>query len=62
MARLGPRFWPPKIPQKMFMRVPFCVLPEEMKHMNFFWAAQNGGFGVGAQKFMLMKFMCFAVP
>ena len=30
-----------------------------MRHINFFPGAQNGGFWVGAKKFMLKKFMCF---
>ena len=36
----------------------FCVLSQEMRHINFFLGAQNGVFRVGAKKFMLKKFMC----
>ena len=45
----------------MFMCL-FCVLSQEMKHINFFLGAQNGGFWAGAKKFMLKKFMWFFRP
>ena len=62
MARLGPPFWPPKSPPKKFMWVPFCILSQELRHINFFRGAQNGAFWVGAKKFMLQKFMRFFGP
>ena len=46
----GPVFGP-KIPTKKFMRVPFCVLSQETRHINFFLGSQNGVFWVGAKKF-----------
>ena len=33
-----------------------------MRHINFFWGPKIGGFGRGAKKFMLKKFMCFFRP
>ena len=62
MARLGPPFWPPKISPKKLMWVPFCVLFQEMRHINSFLGAQNGGIWVGAKEFTLKKFMCFFRP
>ena len=44
------------------MWVPFCVLSQDMSHINSFLGGQNGWFWVGAKKFMLNKSMCFLHP
>ena len=62
MARLGPRFGPPKSPRKSLCGSLFCVLSQEMRHINFFLGAQNGVFWAGAKKFMLKHFMRFFGP
>ena len=60
MARLGPPFWPQKSPRKSLCGSLFCILSQEMRHINFFLWAQNGVFWVGAKKLMLK--MCFFSP
>ena len=64
MARLGPRFWPQRSPRKSLCGSLFCILSQEMRHINFLGGGgvQNGGFWVGGKKFMLKKFMCFFRP
>ena len=63
MARLGPPFLAQKSPGKSLCGSLFCVLSQEMRHINFLLGAQNGVFcWVGAKKFMLKKFMCFLCP
>ena len=52
MARLGPPFSPLNPPRKKLCGSLFCVLSEEMRHVNFFLGAQNEVFWVGAKKFM----------
>ena len=56
-----PLFDPPN-PQNSLCGSLFCVLSQEMRHINFFLGVQNGVFWVGAKKFMLENFMCFSVP
>ena len=55
MARLGPRFWPPKSPWKSLCGSPFFVLSQEMRHINFFLGAQKWGFWGGRQKVYVAK-------
>ena len=63
MARLGPPFDAKNPPEKVYVGpIFFCVLSQEMRHINFFLGAQIGVFWVGAKKFMLKKFMCFFGP
>ena len=62
MFRLGPPFCPPKSPRKSLCGSPFCVLSQEMRHINFFLGAQHKGFRAGAKKFMLKKFICLFCP
>ena len=59
MARLGPRFGPPKSPEKVYVYVPLLrSFPGNEAH-KLFLGAQNR---VGAKTFMLKKFMCFFRP
>ena len=51
------RKWPVWDP--LFCGSPFCVLSQEMRHINSFLGAQNGGVRAGAKKSMWKKFMCF---
>ena len=62
MARLGPRFRPPKSSRKSLCRSLFCVLSQEMRHINIFSGGPEWGFWVGAKKFMLKKLMGFFCP
>ena len=66
MARLGPPFWSQKSARKSLCGSLFCVLSQEMRHINVFLEAQNGVFWVRAKKLMLKKliilFMCFFGP
>ena len=53
VAENGP-FGPPfcqKSARKSLCGSLFCVLSQEMRHINFFLGAQNGVFWVGAKKF-----------
>ena len=52
MARLGPPFWLKNPAEKVYVGPSFCVLSQEMRHINFFLGDQNGGFWV----------MCFFGP
>ena len=58
MALLGPPFGTPflipEVRPKKFMWSLFCVLSQEMRHINFF-LAQNWGFWVGRQKVYVEK-------
>ena len=42
--------------------VPFLSSSQEMRHINFFLGAQNGGSWVGAKKLMLKKLLCLFRP
>ena len=57
IARLGPPFLTLKIPRKSLCGSLFCVLSQEMRHINSFLEARNRAFWVGGKKFMLKKFM-----
>ena len=60
-AHLGRCFRP--LPRKSLRGSPLHILSQEMRHIDFFLGAENGGFWVGAKKIMLKKFMCFfSVP
>ena len=58
MARLGPFVDPQKSPRKSLSGSLFASCSQEMRHIK----AQNGVCWVGAEKFMLKKFMCFFGP
>ena len=60
----GTPIFTPEIPPKMLMRVPlFCVLSQEMRHINFFSGGPEWGVLGGDQKVYVEKFMCFfSVP
>ena len=65
MAENGPFGTPfliPKIRPKKFMWVPFRVLSQEMRHINFILGGRKCFLGVGDKKFMLKKFMCYFGP
>ena len=55
MARLGPRFWPRKIPPKSLCGSLFCVLSWEMRHTNFFFWGPKMGVSGGGQKVYVEK-------
>ena len=55
MARLGPRFWPPKSPRKSLCGSPLRVLSQEMRHINFFTGGPIWGVLGGAQKIYVEK-------
>ena len=55
MARLGPRFRPPKSPEKVYVYVPLLRSFQEMRHINFFLGAQNRGLLCGGQKVYVEK-------
>ena len=50
MARLGPPFWPQNPPEKSLCGSFFLRPFQEMRHINFFLGAQNGGVLGGGQK------------
>ena len=50
---------PQNPPEKSLCGSPFCVLSQEIRLINFYLGAQDGGFRVGAKKLMSKKFMCF---
>ena len=50
MARSGPPFRPPKSPRT-----------QEMRHINFFLGAQNGGFGRGPKSWCWKSLCAFSV-
>ena len=62
MARWDPVLDPQNPPKKFMFICLFCVLSQEMRHINFFLGVQNREFWVGDKKFMLKKFMCFSRP
>ena len=58
MARLGPPFWPPKSPRTSSCGCLFCVLFQEMRHINFFfWGPKTGCFRWGPK-----RLCAFSVP
>ena len=59
----GTPFLTPKIPLKKFMWVPFVILSQEMRHINFFLGAQIGVFFFwgGCQKVHVEK-VCALCP
>ena len=58
----GTPFLAPKTPRKSLCGSLFCVLFQEMRHINSFLGAQIGVFWVGGEKFMLKNVMCFFSP
>ena len=59
----GVPFSTPKFPPKKLMRVPFLrSFPGNETQKLFFWGPKRGGFGEGAKKSMLKKFMLFFCP
>ena len=62
MARLGPRFGPPKSPEKVYVYVPLLrSFPGNEAHKLLSGGPKSGVLG-GGKKFMLKKFMCFFRP
>ena len=53
-GQFGTPFLTPSIPPKKFMWVPFCVLSQEMRHIN-----QNGGFGWGPKGLCWTNYVLF---
>ena len=50
----------PKLPlKKCLCGSPFCVLSQEVRHINFFLGAQKGAFGGGGRKVHVEKFDVF---
>ena len=63
LACLGPPFWHKNPPEKVDVGPFFCVLSQEMRHMNFFSGGPKSGVWVRGKKFMLKKLtQCFSVP
>ena len=60
MARLKPPFWPENPPQKVYVH--FCVLSQEMRHVNFFLGPQSRVFWVGAKNYVERVYVLFLSP
>ena len=58
----GTPFGTPNFPRKSLCGSPFCVLSQEMRHINFFLGVQTGAFRVRGKKFMLKSLCAFSVP
>ena len=58
---LGPPFRQPNFRPKSLCGSPFCVLSQEMRHINFFPGPPNGGFLGGGEKFMFKKFILLSL-
>ena len=53
----------PKNPPKKFMWVPFCVLSQEMRHINFLSGGPKwGGLGGGQKVYVEKVYVLFSVP
>ena len=63
MARLGPPFWPQKSPRQSLCGSLFCVLSQEMRHINFFSGGPKWGVWGGGQKVYVEKvYVLFRSP
>ena len=56
-------FLNPQIPLIKFMWVPFCVLSQEMRHINFFlWGPKWGVWGGGQKVYVEKVYVLFPSP
>ena len=62
MAHLGTPVLIPKSPRKSLCGSLFCVLSQEMRHINFFLGAKVGGFGWGPKSLCRKSLCAFSVP
>ena len=54
-----PFLTPQKTPKKFMLMCLLCVLSQEVRHINFFLGAQNGGLGGGQKVYVKRVYVFF---